>query len=323
MDLDLVLLEAAKRGDIDQVKSLVQQGAAVNIMDTYNSNYTPLIYAIRNNRIDMAEYLIDNGANVNPFHYYEPIPLLHAIGMGKTDMMKYLIDRGADVNSVNYRKSALYFATERRNLDMVKYLVEHGASVNGPFDNEPLTVAVQRGYIDIVKYLIDNGANVNSSDGFWSSPSLLYATRKFYDDKVYREIVGYLIEHGADYGPIINTRLFQDVLKYEANKLKNELTQTNLALKRASEVAIGDDYKHRMPKNLLLRTIYQGHYKKYCPAGNGLPPIQLIVLASILNNTMPKLVGVKGKGGNFEHIYLDISWMELCDKVKHSLLLLL
>ena len=65
--------------------------------------------------------------------------------------------------------------------------------------------------------------------------------------------------------------------------------------------------KSVLPKNLLLKSVYETPYQQYCPAGKGLPPIQLIALANILKLDYT----------------LDISWVDLCDKVKNVLYMLL
>ena len=60
------LNEAAKRGDLDKVKRLTEEGANVNSKDS-NSD-TPLYIAVGQGNKHVAELLILKGANVNEIH---------------------------------------------------------------------------------------------------------------------------------------------------------------------------------------------------------------------------------------------------------------
>ena len=57
------LLERARRGDLDGVKRLIQQGVDVNTNEC--NNQTALYCACENGNTEVAQYLLDNGASVN------------------------------------------------------------------------------------------------------------------------------------------------------------------------------------------------------------------------------------------------------------------
>jgi len=58
------LTEQARRGDLDEVKRLVQeQRIGVNIKNKCNK--TALYYACENGHTEVAQYLLENGASVH------------------------------------------------------------------------------------------------------------------------------------------------------------------------------------------------------------------------------------------------------------------
>jgi len=103
------------------------------------------------------------GWNVKPQSYQNGMnALMLAVDVDALDIAKYLIENGADVNSVNVSKaSALSIAAYRCNSDMVKLLIDNGANVDA-VDNDrktPLFYAARKGCIVPVLMLEKYGAN--------------------------------------------------------------------------------------------------------------------------------------------------------------------
>ena len=67
---DISIHDAAKDGNIDAVKQHIQLGANVDQKNLYLQ--TPLYIAVENWQIEIAKFLIKNGANVN-FKYVKSI----------------------------------------------------------------------------------------------------------------------------------------------------------------------------------------------------------------------------------------------------------
>jgi len=58
------LHEAAKTDKIDLVRKLLKEGYPVNALDS-RFGLTPLHFAVRNGRVEVAQLLIENGASLN------------------------------------------------------------------------------------------------------------------------------------------------------------------------------------------------------------------------------------------------------------------
>jgi ankyrin repeat protein len=116
---------------------------------------TPLIFAAREGDIESAKALLDAGAKVNQQSEYGWSPLLTAVNNRNYQLGKLLIERGADVNLANKGLwTPLYLATDNRNieggdypvpkadmdhLEFIRLLLEKGANPNARIKDNTLT----------------------------------------------------------------------------------------------------------------------------------------------------------------------------------------
>jgi ankyrin repeat protein len=116
---------------------------------------TPLVFAAREGDIDSARALLDAGADVNQQTEYGWTPLLTAVNNRNYQLARLLIDRGADVNLPNKGGwTPLYLATDNRNieggdypvpkadldhLELIQLLLEKGANPNLRVKDNTLT----------------------------------------------------------------------------------------------------------------------------------------------------------------------------------------
>ena len=91
------LVDAAKRGDRDAVRALVQQGASVNAAD--EDGTTALHWASYRDDVRSADLLIRAGARVNAPNDLGVTPLWTASQNGSAAMVRRLLDEGANPNA--------------------------------------------------------------------------------------------------------------------------------------------------------------------------------------------------------------------------------
>ena len=127
------------------MKYLTDNGAIIN-----SRSNCPLRWAVKNNHINIVQFLIKNGADVHA-NCNECIQT--ACENRNFDIIKCLVEHGANVH-INYN-SPIKIATRAGSLKIVKYLVEHGVCVH---DNTVL-IACRTRQFEIVKYLVQQGAS--------------------------------------------------------------------------------------------------------------------------------------------------------------------
>jgi ankyrin repeat protein len=94
--LDNKLIQACENGTIEDVKSLVENGADVNAKNVLKM--TPLHFACKNGNLETVKFLFDNGADVNAKNVLKMTPLHFACKNGNLETVKFLVGKGADVN---------------------------------------------------------------------------------------------------------------------------------------------------------------------------------------------------------------------------------
>jgi ankyrin repeat protein len=147
-----------------EVKELIQLGADVNMVSGGNE---PLYWAIYNRNLDIAELLINAGADINKeFLQNGESPLEYAIRQKTPSIVELLIRRGADINKFDiYGKPLINKAIKENATDIVKILIEGGFNVNkkedGGDNNTPLIIASEEGRKEIVELLLKSGADIN------------------------------------------------------------------------------------------------------------------------------------------------------------------
>mgnify|MGYP000418242874 CR=1 FL=1 len=212
------LADAVESGDLDTVKSLMQQGINPDIC--HNGRATPLYLAAQHGELQIAELLVESGADINNgLNTHQGWnPLLAAAVNKHPEIVEFLKDKGAKeglhyfaycgnnsqvksrlnqgkpiANTRNWGLSPLLLAALNKQKSTIELLLAHGADINS-LDcsaNTPLCCAVEQGDLDMIDFLLEQGANINA-EGVHRTPLKLAV---FLNQLV---TVEHLIEKGAD-----------------------------------------------------------------------------------------------------------------------------
>ena len=121
-----ILHKACNKGDIEAVKQHLAAGADVNDKD--DNGWSPLLFASGEGHIELSEFVIAKGADLNvKAGHPEMSPLHAAAGENHKEITALLIIKGADVNLKNDDgETPLDWAEEERNADLANLLRKHG-----------------------------------------------------------------------------------------------------------------------------------------------------------------------------------------------------
>lgn len=114
---------------------MISLGANIHASDNDDSPLFEAVYLAQNGDFSMLELLQKKGADVNMVQMFQGrpynTPLLQAIRSNKIELIKFLVEAGADVNkSVNYDgtpRVPLKEALKYGHAEIVQYLLQHGA----------------------------------------------------------------------------------------------------------------------------------------------------------------------------------------------------
>jgi len=152
---------AARKGDLDMLKLLVEAGFAVDDKDSFGSE-SPLIKASYYGKLKAVKYLLEKGADVKLIDYRGNTALLNAAYNGHTKVVAELLRNGAEINERNKLNwNALMQACVEGHFQTAEFLLEKGSPID-EIDKEKgatvLTLAKFSGSAKLIKLLESYGA---------------------------------------------------------------------------------------------------------------------------------------------------------------------
>lgn len=150
---------AVKTGKTADVRKMLEAGFDPNAWNTGGD--TPLHVAARANNVEMAQLLVDAGADPRRGKKDDDkyLPLDDAVNFGKPEMTEFLARNGGYLPGSNTIDgwSLLHRACEKGKPRLVKALLDAGANGNEPTKNgaTPLLIAVMRAQADVAEILLE------------------------------------------------------------------------------------------------------------------------------------------------------------------------
>lgn len=188
MTPDQTLLQAATKGNAQDIQAALKSGADVEARDSQNR--TALLIASRHNYIEAARVLVEAGASPNAQDDDKASAWLVTGVTGSVEMMRTLLPGKPDLKLRNrYGGVSVIPASERGHVDYVRAVIaETDIDVNHVNDLgwTALLEAVILGdgtskYLQIIKLLLEGGADRALADGDGVT-ALQHAERRGYKD---------------------------------------------------------------------------------------------------------------------------------------------
>ncbi|KAI0813581.1 ankyrin repeat-containing domain protein [Xylaria sp. FL0064] len=171
----------------------------------FNFAYCPLFAAMLNDDIELTQFLLNAGADVDfipkplPPEEERITPLQFAARRRYLGVVRLLLDRGARVNLVadrNEGATALQWSAIHGDLNAAQLLVSRGADINAPpaknFGHTALEGAAAHGRLDMVQYLLEMGAQIDRQLRIHYVRAVAFARREGQF-----AIADYLMEYGS------------------------------------------------------------------------------------------------------------------------------
>jgi ankyrin repeat protein len=163
------LLDAAKSGDKEALRALLQKGTNVNVTD--GDGTTALHWASYRDDLETADLLIRAGAKVNAANDLGATPLWTACENGSEAMVRRLLAAGANPNAkLLLGETPIMLASRVGNPAVVEQLAAKGADVDARAarGQTALMWAVAQEHPEVVKILLAHGANVRARTDSWT-----------------------------------------------------------------------------------------------------------------------------------------------------------
>ena len=164
--VEVSIHEAAMNGDLATVKKLLEQNPALLEARDDDEGVTPLAYAAGFGHMEVLEFLVARGANVNARDPRGLSALHLTVYTGQMQSLRFLLDKGADTRASGPSgMSPLHFAV-KESPEIAGLLIQRKADVGARDDygNTALILAARAGVQDVVRLLVESGADVNAAN---------------------------------------------------------------------------------------------------------------------------------------------------------------
>jgi len=203
LDFNVLLRSAVKDGRKDIIEWLFCLHSDLDVNSEDENGSSLLHDAAFNGHVNVMEFLIDHGADVEAENAIGKTPLFMLATMGHTEAMRWLVnEKGASVEARdNNGRTPIFSANDKGNVESIKYLKEElraSIHVRDSAGLSPMDYAAGCGQVENIKCLAQLGANVNAKRSNGQTPMFSAAA----SGKV--EVIKCLVDLGADVNAIDN-----------------------------------------------------------------------------------------------------------------------
>ena len=149
-------VELAAQGNLSELTKTIDLS---QLHHKYQFGFTLLHYAAKENRLEVIEYLVSSGCDINAVDDDGQTPLHKSAMLGHTESVILLIDKGANVNQIdNNGNTPLHVAImSGGDFGVVKALIEKAnVCIQNNDDQNVLHVAVRYHKVESIRLLLDH-----------------------------------------------------------------------------------------------------------------------------------------------------------------------
>ncbi|GFS92088.1 ankyrin-3 [Nephila pilipes] len=186
---------AAERGNLDLVECLLDENADIFIKDCENKTVIEL--AVGCNQLEIFKLLFLKGDIDVDFIGYLDLSLLHQCALtGSLEMTEYLVEKGANLDArCRNGHKPIHLAAAKGFVKIVEFYLDHNMSVNDLSINNLtlLHIAAECGNAKVAELLIKRSANINAFNINGEAPIHLASANG------HKDMLEILLHYGAYY----------------------------------------------------------------------------------------------------------------------------
>ncbi len=159
--------DAARAGDLEKIRTLLAAHPEWLEIRT-ETQKTPLHFAAEGGNVDVIRFLLDQGAAVNAKNISGETPLHYATGWCHVEAVKLLLERKADVHSkTDEGDTPLHYLRFVGRAEVARLLLDSGADLDARNNSGQtfLGMAVASGRPQLIDLALDSGAVIAPEEG--------------------------------------------------------------------------------------------------------------------------------------------------------------
>lgn len=195
LEHDTPIMYACLHGNKEMFDWLIEHGAKIS--DPNDINNLTLNYAIIGGNLDILEELLKQSYSINVYFTNGLTPLHQASYQNKEQLVDFLLENGADVNAKtnnNYQATPLQLAIFANNQRIIQKLLTKNPDlyIKDAQGSDAILYAINLNHTEILQMFLNNIGQINNSGNTWEDLYLHQACRSN------AQMVQMLINSGSD-----------------------------------------------------------------------------------------------------------------------------